>query len=71
MADPFNEGFKPILDHANVKNRATVSAWEQRLWQCQRRNKFIDPRDEHGRRGALVGGLLWLAQTIYANNRES
>ena len=32
MADPFNEGFKPILDHANVKNRATVSRSAYMLW---------------------------------------
>ena len=49
MANPYNEGYKPVLDHLDVKNRESITAWEERLWQRQQRSEFIDPRDEHGR----------------------
>ena len=49
MATQYNEGFKPILDHIDVKNRESVAAWEERMWQRQRRSEFVDPRDERGR----------------------
>ena len=49
MANPFNEGFKPVLDHLDVKNRESIADWEERLWQIHRRKDFIDPRDESGR----------------------
>lgn len=49
MANPYNEGYKPVLDHLDVKNRESITAWEERLWKRQQRSEFIDPRDEHGR----------------------
>ena len=30
MADIFNEGFKPVLDHVDQKNRESIAAWEER-----------------------------------------
>ena len=49
MASTYNEGLKPVLDHLDVKNRESVSAWEERLWQRQLTRKAVDPRDEQGR----------------------
>ena len=50
MATTYNEGFKAVLDHLDVKNRQSIAAWEERLWQRQLRMDFVDPRDETGRR---------------------
>jgi len=50
MANPYNEGFKPVLDHIDVKNRESIAEWEERLWQRQRHMGFVDPRDESGRK---------------------
>ncbi|MBT8441302.1 MAG: hypothetical protein KJO76_02865 [Gammaproteobacteria bacterium] len=75
MANPYNEGFKPILDHLDVKNRESVSDWEERLWQRQRRMDFVDPRDESGRKFfrkyvAKVSDLRSTAKRLQANARK-
>lgn len=72
MANPYNEGFKPVLNHLDVKNRESVSDWEERLWQSQRRMDFVDPRDEAGRKvfrkyAARVRDLRMTAKTLQAN----
>lgn len=69
MASPFNEGFKPVLDHLDVKNRESVAAWEERMWQRQLRSDFVDPRDERGRQffrkhSAMLGELRQTARKL-------
>lgn len=69
MATEHNEGFKPVLSHLDVKNRKSVAAWEERVWQRQRRSDFVDPRDEHGRQqfrkhAVQVGDLRQTARKL-------
>ncbi|MFW2404700.1 MAG: hypothetical protein ACN4GT_08025 [Gammaproteobacteria bacterium] len=75
MANPYNEGFKPVLDHIDVRNRESMADWEERLWQVQRRKDFVDPRDEAGRKFfrkyvARVRDLRRTAQKLKENARR-
>lgn len=72
MANPYNDGFKPVLDHIDVKNRESTAECEERLWQRQRRMDFVDPRDEGGRKFfrkyvARVSDLRRTAQKLKEN----
>lgn len=74
MAITYNEGFKPVLDHIDLKNRESIAAWEERLWQRQLKDEFVDPRDEQGRKlfrkhVALVGELRQTARKLQEQAR--
>ena len=50
MEASIDEGvFKP-LDYVAYKNKLSITAWSERLWQRQLKGAFLDPRDEDGRR---------------------
>jgi len=75
MATTYNEGLKPTLDHLEVKNRESIAAWEERLWQRQLRSEFVDPRDEHGRQAfrrhvAMVSDLRQTARDLQRRSRR-
>jgi len=72
MATTYNEGFKAVLDHLDVKNRQSIAAWEERLWQRQLRMDFVDPRDEPGRQfyrrhSAMLSELRRTARKLQKN----
>jgi len=75
MATTYNEGFKAVLDHIDVKNRQSIAEWEERLWQRQLRMDFVDPRDEQGRQFfrkhvAGLGELRRTAKKLQENNAK-
>lgn len=75
MATTYNEGLKPVLDHLDVKNRDSVAAWEERLWQRQLTRKTVDPRDEQGRiffrkHVASLGELRRTADKLHKKRRR-
>ena len=76
MATTYNEGLKPVLDHIDVKNRDSVAAWEERLWQRQLTRKSVDPRDERGRKFfrnhlASVSELRRTAEKLHKRKRRA
>ena len=75
MATTYNEGFKAVLDHLDVKNRQSIAAWEERLWQRQLRMDFVDPRDEPGRQffrkhSAMLSELRRTARKLQRQSGE-
>ena len=50
MEASIDEGYFKPLDYVAYKNKQSMTAWAERLWQRQLKGSFLDPRDEEGRR---------------------
>jgi len=75
MEASIDEGFFRPLDHVAYKNKQSMTAWAERLWQRQLKGSFLDPRDEDGRRMfrahiSRVNEIRQLAKKLHRNNGQ-